>query len=275
MCRPAVQLGGVGNRAAHNLMHDAPHQAVSFGGNDHLIELNEIHHVCYEANDGGAIYAGFEWTMRGTVLRHNFMYEINGLNREGCVGIYLDDMFSGTTISGNVFYHVYRAAFIGGGRDNVVENNIFVDCPRAMHMDGRALGWAKDAVPGPLKQRLDAMPYKSPLWRGRYPKLPNTWEDEPAAPKGNLIARNVFVGQGWDDIFPEARPYAVLQDNMAGQDPHFVDAAGMNFQLRDDSPVYKQIPGFQKIPFEQIGLIQDEYRTSVPVRGKKQDAARK
>jgi len=27
--QPAVQIGGVGNRAAHNLIHDAPHQAIS------------------------------------------------------------------------------------------------------------------------------------------------------------------------------------------------------------------------------------------------------
>lgn len=41
-----LSLEGVGNRAAHNLIHDAPHQAVFVGGNDHLFELNEVHHVC-------------------------------------------------------------------------------------------------------------------------------------------------------------------------------------------------------------------------------------
>ena len=35
-----------------------------------------------------------------------------------------------------------RAAFIGGGRDSIVENNIFVDCEPAVHVDARALGWA-------------------------------------------------------------------------------------------------------------------------------------
>jgi len=96
MCRPAVSLSGVGNRAAHNRIHDAPHQAIDFSGNDHLIELNEIYNVCYEANDGGAVYAGYNWTMRGTVIRHNFMHHVNGLGGRGCVGVYLDDMYSGT-----------------------------------------------------------------------------------------------------------------------------------------------------------------------------------
>jgi hypothetical protein len=37
-------LGG-GDRAAHNLIHHAPHIAISFNGNDHVLEFNEIHHV--------------------------------------------------------------------------------------------------------------------------------------------------------------------------------------------------------------------------------------
>ena len=64
--QPAIALNGVGNRATHNLIHDAPHMAIVFGGNDTRIEFNEIHSVCYESNDAGAIYAGRNWTMRGT-----------------------------------------------------------------------------------------------------------------------------------------------------------------------------------------------------------------
>ncbi|HID05914.1 MAG TPA: right-handed parallel beta-helix repeat-containing protein, partial [Armatimonadetes bacterium] len=68
MYRPAIALNGVGNRAVHNLIHDAPHQAIGFSGNDHVIEFNEIHHVCTESNDAGAIYSGRDWTWRGTVI---------------------------------------------------------------------------------------------------------------------------------------------------------------------------------------------------------------
>ena len=71
MYRHGISLHGVGNRAAHNLLHHSPHTAIFFSGNDHVIELNEIHDVCNESNDAGAIYAGRDWTMRGTVIRHN------------------------------------------------------------------------------------------------------------------------------------------------------------------------------------------------------------
>ena len=99
----AIQLSGVGNRARHNLIHNAPHMAIGFGGNDHLMEFNEIHSVCYESNDAGAIYAGRNWTMRGNVIRNNYLHHINGFEGKGCVGVYLDDMFASAEITNNVF----------------------------------------------------------------------------------------------------------------------------------------------------------------------------
>jgi len=41
-----------------------------------------------------------------------------------------------------------------------------------------------------------------------------------------------------------------------------VDPAHGDFRLRDDSPAWKA--GFQRIPVEMIGLIQDEYRRQIP-----------
>ncbi|HNT87605.1 MAG TPA: right-handed parallel beta-helix repeat-containing protein, partial [Candidatus Hydrogenedentes bacterium] len=142
MYQSGVSVQGVGNRVAHNLIHDAPHIAVMFGGNDHVIEFNEIYHVCEESNDAGAMYAGRDWTMRGHMIRHNYLHQITGFEGRGCVGVYLDDMFASATIYGNIFHEVTMAAFIGGGRDNTVEDNIFVDCDPALHVDARALGWA-------------------------------------------------------------------------------------------------------------------------------------
>ena len=252
--RPAIVLSGVGNRASHNRIHDAPHQAISFGGNDNVIELNEIFNVCHECNDGGVIYSGRDWTQRGNIIRHNFIHHIYGFENRGCVGVYLDDMFSGTTIYGNVFYDVPSAAFIGGGRDNIVDNNIFVDCKPAVHVDSRGLGWAAFCVDSDMKEKLAAMPYKTPPWKERYPRLLTLLDDQPGAPKGNVIVRNVCVEGAWSNIDVGARPLVQFQDNLVGEDPKFVDQAGMNFQLRPDSPVFEKVPGFEKIPFDQIGL---------------------
>jgi hypothetical protein len=252
MYTPAVSIDGVGIRISHNLIHDAPHMAISFGGNDHIIEFNEIHDVCLESNDAGAIYAGRDWTMRGTAIHHNYLHDITGFRGRGCVGVYLDDMFCGTHIYGNVFYRVTRAAFIGGGRDCTVENNLFVDCRPALHIDARAMGWASDSVDTTMMERLKAMPYTSELWRNRYPELVKIVQEEPAAPRGNVVVRNISWGGRWDEVEGSARPYVAFTDNWVEGDPLFEGTPPKSFRLRDNSPALAA--GFKQIPFEKIGL---------------------
>jgi len=238
-----IHINGVGNRASHNLIHDAPHMGMGFGGNDHLIEYNELYNVCFESNDAGAIYTGRNWTMRGNVVRHNYLHEILGFREKGCVGVYLDDMFSSADIIGNVFYKVTRAAFIGGGRDCSVVNNIFVDCNPALHVDARALGWAHYHADmwieeGNTKGTLSGIRYKEPPYSERYPKLVGILEDEPKAPKGNLIARNICVGGKWDGMEPRAKEYLRMENNLIDEDPHFRDQARRDFRLKEDSPAF-------------------------------------
>jgi hypothetical protein len=260
--QPGISLGGVGNRATHNLIDNAPHMAIGFSGNDHLIEFNEIHSVCYESNDAGAIYAGRDWTMRGTRIRNNYFHHISGFAQRGCVGVYLDDQFSGTEITGNVFYKVTRAAMIGGGRDCTIANNIFVDCMPATHVDARGLGWAAGGFEG-LKDSLNAVPSKRPPWSTRYPKLVTLLDEQPMSPVGNVLTRNICVRGRWGDFESKAKPLITFRDNLLDQDPLFVDAARQNFQLRDDSPAFKL--GFERIPLERIGLYRDKLRASWPV----------
>jgi len=262
MYQPAIALDGVGCSATSNLIHDAPHEAISFGGNDHRMERNEIYNVCTESNDAGAIYSGRDWTMRGTLIRNNYLHHITGFRGEGCVGVYLDDMFCGTEISGNVFYQVTRAAFIGGGRDNSVANNVFVDCSPALHIDDRAMNWASYHVGTTMKERLDAMPFAKPPWSDRYPELLTIWEDEPAAPKGNSVVRNICVGGRWDEVSEAIRGLVTFDGNMVDGDPGVVDAAKQDFRLREDSPAYAA--GFEPIPFDRIGLYESPLRASWP-----------
>jgi hypothetical protein len=261
--KPAVMIGGCGCRVTHNLIDNAPHMAIGFSGNDHRIEYNEIHSVCYESNDAGAMYAGRNWTMRGTVIRYNYLHHINGFEGRGCVGVYLDDQWCGTQIVGNIFWKVTRAAMIGGGRDCAIENNIFVDCVPATHVDARGLGWAASGFEG-LKAGLEAMPYKQPPWSARYPQLVNILNDDPMAPKGNVIARNICVGGRWGDFEPKAKPMVTFTDNLLDEDPHFMDAARGDFRLRPDSPALKL--GFKPIPIEKIGPYKSAERASWPVR---------
>ena len=257
MYTPGIGLHGVGLRAANNLIHSAPHMGIQFSGNDHLIEFNELHHVCEESNDAGAMYAGRDWTMRGHVIRHNFLHDIEGFEHRGCVGVYLDDMFASAEISGNIFHKVTRAAFIGGGRDCSVENNIFVDCKPALHVDARALNWAAYHADEWIKEAAEkgtikGVAFDQPPYSTRYPELLTLLADEPKAPKGNTIARNISWGGKWDGVAKEAAPYLDLSNNLVDVDPLFVDAAQGDYRLRPDSPAWAM--GFQAIPAEEIGL---------------------
>ena len=135
-------------------------------------------------------------------------------------------------------------------------------------MDARALGWAHATgdrwiEEARTKGTLSGIRYKEPPYSQRWPQLVAILEQEPKAPEGNVIRRNVFFGDGWDDIRGDARPYVQLEDNLTDADPQFVDYETRNFQLRDDSPAYQL--GFRRIPIERIGLYQDPRRASWPV----------
>ncbi len=258
----AVDMNGCGVRIANNLIHDAPHMAIKFTGNDHLIENNEIHSVCYETNDAGAIYSGRNWTFGGTVVRNNYLHHITGFQGRGCVGIYMDDSMSQIHVYGNLFFDVCAAMFIGGGRSHLVEGNVFVDCRPALHIDARGLGWSKPSIDSDMKESYRAMPVDSELWKSRFPYLQGLLDDEPGAPKYNIVRSNVFWGGKWDRIEAKARPYQTLEDNVILPGPF---NGQIDFQLGSDSPIWKSCPKLKRIELESIGLHPGADRASWPV----------
>ena len=280
-CVPAVLIDGVGQCASHNLIHDHPHCAILFKGNDHRVEFNEIYRYALETGDVGAIYTGRDYTYRGNRIRCNFLHDSGGVGL-GSMGVYMDDCVSGAEIVGNIFYKVHRAVFLGGGRDHQVLNNIFVDCNSAVELDGRGLDpspvW-HDMVDQTMRRSLAAMP--TALYRERYPAIRtlDQYYGPPAGPaiegaafKGvppehNVVACNVCVGKWLKEAW-RARPGIIQQENnLTNAAPSFLRPPGnppqaKDFALRRDSPAWKL--GFLAIPLDQIGLYRDELRASLP-----------
>jgi hypothetical protein len=252
--QPGVHLEGVGCRVEHNAIHDAPHQAISFGGNDHTIEYNDIHDVCRETNDAGAIYAWNDWAGRGHRIAYNYIHDVMGYENKGANGVYLDDDYSSAAIFGNVFKNVTRAIHLGGGRDHQVINNLFVDCTNPLHIDARGLGWRAFGY-NELKQKLELWPYQKPPWSTRYPELVNILAEEPMAPRGVVVSHNILVACTGDDIEPKARPYLKMEQNVLdapataligpAQGPPEIDPANALFH-----DIH-----FQQIPYDQIGIV--------------------
>jgi hypothetical protein len=249
-----IHMDGVGIRVVHNLLHDAPHQAIGLGGNDHVIELNEIHHSGMETDDCGAFYMGRNPSMRGTVIRHNYWHHIGSTLTHGSCAIYFDDGSGGQTVTGNVFYQAagggFGAVFIHGGHDNAVTNNIFIECKRAIG----AAPWDDDRwweyVAAPLWQQvlLKDVDITKPPYTTKYPQLEGFMERNDR-PRLNLATQNVvvqcdeFINGNWDD-----------HDNfITDEDPGFVNMAEGNFALKSDAIVFEHLPDFEPIPFAQIG----------------------
>lgn len=258
---PGIQIDGVGNEASHNEIYNAPHQAIQFTGNDHVIEYNHVHHIVQQTTDSGAIYGVRDWASGGTVIRYNYVHHTGGpgLPNNDQNAIYLDDMLSGIEVYGNVIHDVPRALHIGGGRNNVIDNNIVLGGKYGIQYDNRGEGWAaKHCVPGgELHVNLAKVPFTSPVWQARFPYLSTIQTDEPCKPKYGSIQRNVFQATSTTAISSSMIKTGIVTDNWqtsaAVADLGFVDFAGGDLRLKNDSAVYANIPGFQPIPFQLIG----------------------
>jgi len=268
---PAISMSGVGMRASHNLIHDHPHAAILFTGNEMMIEYNDIHHTAMETGDVGAIYTGRDYTYRGNSIRYNYIHETGGVR--GSKGIYMDDCVSGTEVYGNIFYKVHWGMFIGGGRDHLVENNLFVDCHLAVRADGRGVDpkpmW-QNMVNNMMRESLKEVPVN--LYRERYPAIktldryygkpgdkPITGKDfKGIPPEGNVIVTNVCFGP-WKEIteFADEKIFDI-RNNYITDDLNKVGTPETGFIIPSDSPVWKT--GFKPIPFNEIGLYSDHYR---------------
>lgn len=203
----AIELYGVGSQATHNLLEYAAGNAIQFTGNDHLLEKNEIHHVCEQASDCGAVYTGRDWSFHGNIIRYNSIHDLSGYgmksvdlanNRvvyskaDGVRGIYLDDAVSGITVHGNLLRNAGQMAIqLGGGRHNTLTNNIIIsNTGYAIWVDNRWPGydWSKN------QNNLKQVPYQDDVWRQRYPALAEPMHNH-AWPEGNIIQHNILINE--------------------------------------------------------------------------------
>jgi hypothetical protein len=152
--------------------------------------------VAQETGDVGAIYTAFDWTYCGNKIRYNYLHHIHGPVYLGCMTVYFDMPVGGNEIYGNVFYDLDKGFFTNSGRDNLIENNIFVKCNPSVAIN--VYYSPKEYAPGGswrMVERLNEMNIKEPPYSVRYPALQNIFRDgEPAMPRGNKIIRNISYG---------------------------------------------------------------------------------
>ena len=260
-----VVLKGAGIRVAHNLFSEHPSSVVRADGNDHVIEYNRVHRAALIAEDQGAMELYGNPTYRGVVFRYNHFSEIGGESHmegsAGRAGIRLDNAISGILIYGNLFHRAaqsFGAININGGRDNIIDNNLFLDCEKGISgkYNANDRNWAKlGKDPAFIMSELYLERYPDLRRLGQPPALNNAW-------------RNVFWKCG-----PLFNTYGKPSDNQfdrlanveyAADDPGFLNAANGDFRLKPDAELLNRI-AFRPIPVEEIGLYHDDYRASWPV----------
>ncbi|MEI6521346.1 MAG: right-handed parallel beta-helix repeat-containing protein, partial [bacterium] len=250
---PAIQLEGVGNRAAHNEMYNCPSSVMRIEGNDHIIEYNVVHDAVQESDDQGSMELWGNPTYRGVIFRYNKFSNIGITDTRkavnGQAAIRFDDAISGMQVYGNIFYRssggIFGAVQINGGRDNIIDNNIFAECKKGI--TGR---W----YPGnEFWQKLATKTapnnfYTNDLYQTRYPAIMTMTDNKGT----NFVWRNIFYKCGNTNL----ANYDAVGNGIFTTDPGFANTEKGDYTIKSDAEMLNTI-GFKPLPIAEMGLYED------------------
>ena len=255
---PAVYFRGAGITITNNNFGYSASSAIRLEGNDIIVEYNDIYNVVEESDDQGGIDTFYDPSYRGVIIRYNRWRDIKGGTHNGAAGIRLDDMISGFRITGNIFERCGAVLFGGvqihGGKDNVVENNIFYDCHAAVSFSG----WGNKRYieslesPGIRKKIYSDVNIDSPLWQKRYPELKGIRENADR----NIIRNNLAVN--CKNLFLRENGRNTLDNNIYIP----LSSKSLDYFLRKEVQA-----GFlpEMIPVEKIGAKNNRWVESYPL----------
>jgi len=258
-------LDAVGIYVGHNLIHHAPRDGVLFAGQKNVFEYNEIHRCSYATADVGAFYSWLDWTIRGVVIRYNYIHNTVG-------GVNPDDGSSGSFVYGNIFSGNRTGIWIASGPDHTVQNNIFIkNAGPVFGMDdrGRSRGYATNKK---LLTGVNSINPTSPPWSTTFPEMPTLLSTHPELPQRTKFTGNVVWIKSGDAASIKMSKENKVDTNLiridgnfvTDKDPGFMDTNGGNLGLKNTAPVFDKIKDFPKIKFDKIGLYIDKYRKKLP-----------
>jgi hypothetical protein len=275
-----INVDGCGNKVINNEVYNSDFHGIFVHGNEHLFEYNNVHNVTLNSDDTSPWYIGRNPSDRGNILRYNYFHDCGSADKMN-MGIYCDDSSTDVYVFGNIFSNMHTdhgVIFSNSGWDIVMKNNIVINplsntgVVSAMYYTWAA-PQAKDffGEGGLLRKRLEKeIDFKSPPYSTKYPSLVTyldviqpgkEWQGMRS--QGNKLEDNLIVGGPENPIKLLGGKFAQMEGKnnfVTKDDPGFVDMKNGNFNLKENSKVFKEIPGFQKIPFSKIGIYMDEYR---------------
>lgn len=267
-----VRLYGVGNVCANNEIYNAPQQAIFYGGNNNVIEYNNIHDVALLSSDSSAVYTGRRWDEVGTVIRYNAIYNI-GSGDFTPHAIYFDDGASGQTVYGNIILNCNGYGFlIGGGRNHNIYNNVIINCDKAFYYDARSINavldkayWFEHSREGAdMYENLLSSPWQSKAWQEVYPYMTDWSIDYSDTenrnfipnPSDSKIDKNIVVTYKDDigELEESVYKYSDIGNNaifkISDMKKLFADAENGNYNFTENAS-----SDFENIPFQKIGRV--------------------
>lgn len=226
----------VGMYVAHNLVHDTPHVGILHGSFDSIFEFNEILEFCKVSNDMGGWYCYDQYARMGNqTFRYNYIHS----SAEGDA-VYFDNDHPDMHVYGNVVCLDSKGkrgtAFLYK-KGNQAKSPQAIDCTNNIAINCNYGFEIVTALPSRVNNNI-AVNCRTPF----------TWK---LINGTNIIATNAFLVAG--------------QKNVSySSDPGFVDFANHDFRLKPDAQVFKDLPGFQPIRFQEIGLFTDDFRKRLP-----------
>ena len=253
--RVGVVMAGLGNRISGCEFYQSATMAILMLGNDQTVEYCNVHHVCMDIEDNGALYHGRNPAQRGSVIRGNYFHDIEvPFNVRA---LYHDDGSGAVEVYGNIFRNITSPPVqIGGGSDIRYHDNIFMDLPcAAVKTDGRLKTWGADRL---IAHRDSVALVDGPAFRAHYPEFTSYYEGDPAEPQRNIFIRNVLYNVRWafekvvwsdhiynDDISRNANFISEMSDNWKTDvNPGFHDPSDPLAGFSEHPAILDTIPGF-------------------------------
>ncbi len=243
---PAIFMEGCGSRISNNRFRFSSSSAMRLEGNDFTVEYNEISHVVNESDDQGGIDMWYNPSYRGNVIRFNRWSDISGGTWSGATGVRLDDMISGVNIFGNIFERCGSRDFggvqINGGKDNIIENNLFYQCQAAVSFSCWGENHWLEQMDSPVikKKIFEEVDIQSDLYQKKYPDLKN-------------IRLNVDVNTTRNNLLVDCTsPFLRKNDKQIVENNSSIRSEGKTIEEFCIPELLKKY-GMQPIPIREIG----------------------
>jgi hypothetical protein len=262
-----IELQGLRNLVTHNLIHDIPQSGIYVWSANDKIEYNHIRHTCLEGEDTGAIGGGaIDWLgWQATKVRYNLITDTLGYGYDEksgkwesphfTWGLYPDWAASDVEIVGNIVVRAPRGLLhLHSGRDNLIENNIFVD---GVESQVRLAGWTTRT--GFWSTRVDqwTKTYDEAMQQDKWRAL-GTLDDPRTVPledssvmHGNVFRRNICCYHDGNATLFDV-PELPLKEHRSDHNLIFSAAAPLRtgrFQLRETTgPNLLANPGLEGGP---------------------------